>query len=317
MVSHYAEEGDSSAWTVDGSGNWTRYIGGIGGLTAIQTNGGTPILQLENLHGDIVATAAMSETETKLLSTTDQTEYGVPTTSNPQPYSWLGSFQRRTELPTGIVSMGARGYVPQLGRFEQGDPLPGSSENVYAYTSGDPVNSSDTSGEWTSTVTYNYEAAETGEAREAISEHFIEPGAIMPPPLDLQIEEAFIANPPWSAVSASRGGGGCTGTRACAASICGEWPHCSSLQRALASSRSPVAAIIRSPACIVNFAGVRSTCQRVLERAKAEYGADQKHACTEAVGIVGGVIGVGSYGFIGGLIGDRVVGNAAGQAVCT
>ncbi|MFZ4668392.1 MAG: RHS repeat domain-containing protein [Microthrixaceae bacterium] len=50
-----------------------------------------------------------------------------------------------------ITSMGARTYLPALGRFLQPDPVPGGSGNPYAYTDGDPVNSHDASGnmpEW-------------------------------------------------------------------------------------------------------------------------------------------------------------------------
>jgi uncharacterized protein RhaS with RHS repeats len=42
--------------------------------------------------------------------------------------------------------MGARGYVPQLGRFLQVDPVADGSTNPYAYTNGDPVNMTDLSG---------------------------------------------------------------------------------------------------------------------------------------------------------------------------
>jgi len=208
VISHYAGDSDSPAWTVDSAGKWTRDIAGIdGNLAAIQTNGGTPVLQLPNLHGDIVATAAMSETETKLLSTAETTEFGTPSVSNPSKYSWLGADQRSTELPTGVIAMGARTYIPQIGRFEQTDPQPGGGASAYSYTSGDPVNTADPSGEFTSTVTYSYEAAETGPAEENLSEHFIVAGAVMPPPVDLQIEEEFSAHPPWSAVSMLEAGG--------------------------------------------------------------------------------------------------------------
>ena len=54
-----------------------------------------------------------------------------------------------TELPSGVIAMGARSYVPQLGRFLQPDPRPGGSANAYTYTFGDPVNTSDPSGEFT------------------------------------------------------------------------------------------------------------------------------------------------------------------------
>jgi RHS repeat-associated protein len=148
IIEHYASSGDSPAWSVEpASGHWTRDIQGIGGgLVAIQTNGETPILQLSNLHGDIIATAALSETETKLLSSSTMTEYGVPTTTSPAKYSWLGSDELATELPSGTINMGARSYVPQLGRFLQADPIPGGSANAYAYVFGDPVDESDPAG---------------------------------------------------------------------------------------------------------------------------------------------------------------------------
>jgi RHS repeat-associated protein len=145
VVSHFAGAADRPAWTVDSHGNWTRYITGVGGLTATQTNGGTPVLQLANLHGDVVATAALNESETKLLSTADTTEFGVPRTT-PSRYSWLGAAQRATELPNGIVSMGVRAYVPQLGRFEQKDPIQSGSANAYDYSGQDPVNNTDLGG---------------------------------------------------------------------------------------------------------------------------------------------------------------------------
>jgi RHS repeat-associated protein len=150
IISHYMNASESPAWTEEhSSGHWTRYIPAVTGLAAIQTNGGTPVLALANLHGDIVATAALSETETKLLSATNTTEYGVPTTGTPAKYSWLGADQRPTELPTGIVAMGARSYVPQLGRYLQTDPVEGGSADAYAYTHGDPVDETDLTGETT------------------------------------------------------------------------------------------------------------------------------------------------------------------------
>jgi RHS repeat-associated protein len=148
VIDHYAAGDAAPAWTVETpSGDWTRNIQGLGGgLAAIQVNGATPVLQLTNLHGDIVATAALSETETKLLSSIEMSEYGVPTTSAPAKYSWLGGERQPTELASGVIAMGARSYVPQLGRYLQTDPVPGGSANAYAYTFGDPVDQSDPSG---------------------------------------------------------------------------------------------------------------------------------------------------------------------------
>jgi RHS repeat-associated protein len=148
LISHYAGSSETPAWSIDTSGNWTRMIGGIGGFAATQYNAEAPILQIENLHGDVVATASISETATGLTSTNDTSEYGVPRTSSPPKYSWLGGDQKSTELASGVVAMGARSYVPQLGRFLQTDPVSGGSANAYSYVQGDPVNESDPSGEF-------------------------------------------------------------------------------------------------------------------------------------------------------------------------
>ncbi len=150
VTSHYSGDGAAPTWMEDTAGKWTRDIPGIGGdLVATQAGGEAAMLQIENLHGDIVGTASLSETATALLSTNDSTEYGVPRTSNPPKYSWLGGLQLSTELPSGVIAMGARSYVPRMGRFLQPDPVEGGSANAYAYTYGDPVNTSDPSGEFT------------------------------------------------------------------------------------------------------------------------------------------------------------------------
>jgi RHS repeat-associated protein len=200
VLEHYSSETDSPAWSKNlTTTTTTRYIQGIGGgLVAIQTNSEAPVLQLADLHGDIIATASLSETATKLLSTENSTEYGVPTTSTPARYSWLGAEQRPTELPSGTIAMGARSYVPQLGRFLQTDPQPGGSANAYAYTNGDPINSSDPSGEWTLNETSGgLSAVGSGPGENLTNGVGIAPGAIMPPPVNQQIEQAFIAHPPW------------------------------------------------------------------------------------------------------------------------
>src|SRR5271154_4272323 len=77
-----------------------------------------------------------STNSTKLLSTYNSTEFGVPTSSNPPKYSWLGAGEFPTELSSGVIAMGARSYVPEIGRFLQPDPQPGGSANAYAYTYG-------------------------------------------------------------------------------------------------------------------------------------------------------------------------------------
>ncbi len=205
VIDHYDSPGSTPSWTSYTSGEWTRNIPGImGGLSAIQYNGESPVLQLSNLHGDIIATVPDSETATKLSSAIDTTEYGVPTVAEPPKYSWLGASQLRTELPSGVIAMGARSYIPQLGRFLQPDPQPGGSANAYAYTRGNPINESDPSGEWTLNETSGGASAVggTGEGVQLAGGTSIAEGAIMPAPVNTQMEEAFFASPPWDQVTA-------------------------------------------------------------------------------------------------------------------
>lgn len=145
-VFHYAGPGDSPTWTQRGS-TWTRSISGIGGeLAAVQESGKEVGLQLTNLHGDVVATAALSPAVTELKGTFRYDEFGVPMGGSPARFGWLGGKQRRTELSSGVIQMGARSYVPQLGRFLTPDPIFGGSANPYDYANQDPINNFDLAG---------------------------------------------------------------------------------------------------------------------------------------------------------------------------
>ena len=99
--------------------------------------------------------------------------------------------------------MGARSYVPQLGRFLQPDPQPGGSANAYAYTHGDPLNESDPSGQWSLNQTSGgLSAVGEGEGIHLENGVGIAAGALMPAPVNLQAEAAFRADPPWDQIAA-------------------------------------------------------------------------------------------------------------------
>jgi len=169
-VFHYDGPGDSPSWTALGS-TWTRNITGIGGeLAAVQESSGTTTFKLTDLHGDVVASASSSPTATALLATYRFDEFGEPEGSGSAGrFGWLGGKSRRTELSSGLIQMGARSYIPSLGRFLTPDPVPGGSANPYDYADQDPVNSFDLEG--TCSTKKNCAAARrraTAKARQAV-----------------------------------------------------------------------------------------------------------------------------------------------------
>ena len=92
-ITHYDSGGGALAWTSEGTEKWTRNIPGIdGALDATQEASKAPILQLHDLKGNIVGTVGDGESETKLLSTYNSTEFGVPQPgTTPPKYAWLGA----------------------------------------------------------------------------------------------------------------------------------------------------------------------------------------------------------------------------------
>jgi RHS repeat-associated protein len=150
-IYHYAGPSEGPAW-VDLEESWTRNIRGLGGLGAIQDSATEDIVfQLSDMHGDVVAAADDDIEATELLLVQSFDEYGNPKEGNPKAeltpkFGWLGAKSRRTELPSGVVQMGVRSYVPALGRFLTRDPVFGGSANAYEYASGDPVNNFDPEG---------------------------------------------------------------------------------------------------------------------------------------------------------------------------
>ena len=115
------------------------------------TSGVTPdrTWSYPNLHGDVTATADNSGTRTWIGWFGPFGENGggsnpVNTASQATSWGWHGQQQRLSDR--GLIHMGARPYIPGLGRFLAVDPVEGGCANFYVYVYGDPVNSSDVSG---------------------------------------------------------------------------------------------------------------------------------------------------------------------------
>jgi RHS repeat-associated protein len=144
----------------NGSGGWTtldRTVPLLGGVMFNSrfnpnTSNYSTTWSYPNVHGDVIATADGSGT--KQGATLSYDPYGEPLTNNPDnhagefDFGWLGAASKATEHLGSIntIQMGARQYVPGLGRFLSTDPVDGGSANDYEYSDGDPVNRFDLDG---------------------------------------------------------------------------------------------------------------------------------------------------------------------------
>lgn len=107
---------------------------------------------LVNIHSDVFATANASGTVTGTNFTGPFGEQisgqtAPNNTANGTSYQYVGQNKKLTEsgFATSLIQMGARVYVPSLGRFLQVDPVEGGTDNNYVYAA-DAVNEFDLTG---------------------------------------------------------------------------------------------------------------------------------------------------------------------------
>nr|WSX47806.1 PA14 domain-containing protein [Streptomyces sp. NBC_00974] len=130
-----------------------------------------------NIHGDVLFTADGAATRTGDIRLYDPfgqnidpatgafADIPIPATAaGGMDFGWLGQHERPVEHLAGqqAIEMGARVYLPVLGRFLQVDPVAGGSANDYDYVDADPVNGLDLAGtySWKSVVHVATTAAE-------------------------------------------------------------------------------------------------------------------------------------------------------------
>jgi RHS repeat-associated protein len=150
----YSASGDTGDATLDALGNvMEKTIPLLGGVL-LTTRATGDVWSYPNIHGDVMATA--NAAGLKQGSTLNYDPYGQPASAVPDnsagnfDYGWLGQHQRPVETEAGIatIEMGARPYVPGLGRFLQVDPVEGGSANDYDYVMGEPINQFDLDGKY-------------------------------------------------------------------------------------------------------------------------------------------------------------------------
>ncbi|MFD4357908.1 PA14 domain-containing protein [Nocardia sp. NPDC058518] len=167
QVTRYGFTTDSGGpdFILDNAGNLRQRIVKLSGgvvLTKNYSQANTNNWSYPNIHGDILFTADDTATRTGELRL--YSPYGrnidpetgafadIPLPASAEggmDFGYLGSNTVPIEhLATQqTLEMGARTYLPILGRFLQTDPILGGSANNYDYANADPVNSFDLSGE--------------------------------------------------------------------------------------------------------------------------------------------------------------------------
>ncbi len=154
---HYAGSSDAAAWSTEPGGAAVANVQGLDGALAQTSSVAGTTIDLASLHGDVLATDAVSSDPMVADTLSVGVQYaptgepvGVGATGNPATplprYGFKGAALRVTDSQSGLVLMGAWLYDPQLGRFLSVDPVDGGSASAYDYCGADPVNCEDLEG---------------------------------------------------------------------------------------------------------------------------------------------------------------------------
>ncbi|WP_076985575.1 PA14 domain-containing protein [Actinosynnema sp. ALI-1.44] len=175
----YSSKQDTADLVLDSTGKLLQRIVPLPGGVLLTKNYDKPTTSwaYPNIHGDLLFTADGSATRTGPIHLYDPFGQNIDpgtgaftaipvagTVAGGMDFGWLGQHERPVEHLGGqqAIEMGARVYLPVLGRFLQVDPVSGGSANDYDYVDADPVNGLDLAGtfSWKSAVKVATKAAE-------------------------------------------------------------------------------------------------------------------------------------------------------------
>ncbi|MGW0252637.1 PA14 domain-containing protein [Nocardia goodfellowii] len=174
QLTRYGFTSDSGGpdFVLDGAGSLRQRVLKLPGgalVTKTYTQGNSANWSYPNIHGDILFTADGNGARTSAVRLYDPYGQNIdPTTGKigdiPLPataeggmdFGWLGQHTVPIEhlASQQALEMGARTYLPALGRFLQVDPVTGGSANNYEYCNGDPVNYQDLTGRMAGLLVY-------------------------------------------------------------------------------------------------------------------------------------------------------------------